>query len=387
MSRSRPATQATRSGPRQLRPTAKALPVQAREHNRSLVLQSLYRDGARSRADLARLTGLTRVTISDLVADLITDGLINELGTRSGARVGKPATLLGFEPDASHIVTLDLSDESKFHGAVLDLSGNVKSRASRRREGRRGAAATALAAELAGQLAGQAERPVLGIGVGTPGVVDHAGGRVLDAPNLGWRDHDLARAIAEVVSYPVHVTNDADAAALAEHTFGGVDDTATLVIRSAAGVGAGLLLHGVLVQGERFAAGEIGHVVVEEDGVPCACGLTGCLETVLAVPQLGARLEAAADDAARARVLTDAGHRLGDALAPVISVLDLGTVVLAAPPELFDGPLREAAVQRLRSRVMPVLAEALDVRLSGLGEDGVLLGASALVLSAELGVS
>ena len=71
----------------------------------------------------------------------------------------------------------------------------------------------------------------------------------------------------------------------------------------------------------------------------------------------------------------------------MISVLDLGTVVLAAPPDLFDGALREAAVHRLRKRVMPVLAEALDVRLSGLGEDGVLLGASALVLSAELGVS
>ena len=386
MSRTRPPAQTGRTGPRQLRPTAKALPVQAREHNRSLVLQSLYRDGARSRADLARLTGLTRVTISDLVADLLTDGLVTELGPRSGARVGKPATLLGFEPDASHIVTLDLSDERKFHGAVLDLSGNVKSRAQRPREGRRGDDATALAADLAGELVAAAERPVLGVGVGTPGVVDQTGGRVLDAPNLGWRNHDLAQAITDAVQRPVHVTNDADASALAEHTFGGVDDTATLVIRSAAGVGAGLLLHGVLVQGERFAAGEIGHVVVDEDGIPCACGLTGCLETVLSVPLLRARL-AGLDDAGRTAVLTDAGHRLGDALAPVISVLDLGTVVLAAPPDLFDGPLREATVHRLRKRVMPVLAEALDVRLSGLGEDGVLLGASALVLSAELGVS
>jgi predicted NBD/HSP70 family sugar kinase len=386
MSRSRPEAHGGRTGPRQLRPTAKALPVQAREHNRSLVLQSLYRDGARSRADLARITGLTRVTISDLVADLLTDGLVTELGTRTGARVGKPATLLGFEPDASHIVTLDLSDERKFHGVVLDLSGNVKFRAERPRAGRRGAEATALATELAGELVAAAQRPVLGVGVGTPGVVDHAGGRVLDAPNLGWRDHDLARAITETVQCPVHVTNDADAAALAEHTFGGVDDTATLVIRSAAGVGAGLLLHGVLVQGERFAAGEIGHVVVDEDGIPCACGLTGCLETVLSVPLLRARLEGT-DDAGRTAVLTDAGHRLGDALAPVVSVLDLGTVVLAAPPDLFDGTLRQSAVDRVRRRVMPVLADALDIRLSRLGEDGVLLGASALVLSAELGVS
>src|SRR5689334_7341375 len=95
------ATRAVSRLSRALRPTTKVLPNQARGHNRSLVLQSLYSDGPRSRADLARATGLTPVTISALVSDLLTEGLVSELGTRTAARVGKPATLVGFEPSAA----------------------------------------------------------------------------------------------------------------------------------------------------------------------------------------------------------------------------------------------------------------------------------------------
>ena len=87
-----------------LRPTAKVLPEHARGHNRSLVLQTLYRSGRLSRADVARETGLTRVTVSDLVAELIGEGLIVELGQREDARPGKPATLLDFDRSAFQII-------------------------------------------------------------------------------------------------------------------------------------------------------------------------------------------------------------------------------------------------------------------------------------------
>ncbi len=108
---------------RALRPTTKVMPGQARVYNRSLVLQSLYSDGPASRADLARITSLTPVTIGALVSDLIAEGLAVELGTRTASRVGKPATLVGFEPSAAHIVSLDLSRDVEFRGAVLDLAG------------------------------------------------------------------------------------------------------------------------------------------------------------------------------------------------------------------------------------------------------------------------
>ena len=383
---------ATRKGgrlSRALRLTTKVLPNQARGHNRSLVLQSLYSDGPQSRADLARATGLTPVTISALVGDLLTEGLVTELGPRTVTRVGKPATLVGFDPSAAHIVSLDLSADQQLRGAVLDLNGAVQARAEVFRDGHTGEAAVALVRDLAGRLVAAAGRPVLGVGVGSPGIVDDTAGVVLEAPNLGWSDLPLAATLARVLSVPVRVCNDANAAALAEHSFGGAGDSGVLVVTVGQGVGSGILVDGALVRGERFAAGEIGHVVVDERGERCACGRIGCLETVLAAPLLRGRLAELdpGDTAARNRLLASAGRRLGLALAPVISALDLGEIVLNGPPDLLDGPLREALLQTVSKRVMPVTAEALAVRLSALHEDSVLLGASVLVLSGELGVS
>ena len=142
---------------------------------------------------------------------------------------------------------------------------------------------------LAAELIGLADRPVLGIGVGSPGVVD-ADGTVIAAPNLGWADVPLAAGLRDALGLPVFVANDANAAVLGEHTFGDTGDGGLMVIRVGTGVGAGLVLEGTLLHGNRAAAGEIGHVVVDPDGERCACSRRGCLETLLAVPQLRRRL-------------------------------------------------------------------------------------------------
>src|SRR3954469_25171976 len=110
---------------RVLRPRVKVLPEHARGHNRALVLQTLYRSGQRSRADLARETGVTRVTVSDLVAELLAEGLVIELGQRESARPGKPAVLLDIDRAAHQIIGVDLSDHDRFRGAVMDLDGAI----------------------------------------------------------------------------------------------------------------------------------------------------------------------------------------------------------------------------------------------------------------------
>jgi len=148
------------------------MPGQARGHNRSLVLQSLYSDGPQSRADLARVTALTPVTIGALVSDLLAEGLAVELGTRTASRVGKPATLVGFDPAAAHIVSIDLSPAQRMRGAVLDLNGTILASTEVDRAGKTGAAAVDLVTDLAQTLVTEAERPVLGVGVGSPGVVN-----------------------------------------------------------------------------------------------------------------------------------------------------------------------------------------------------------------------
>ncbi len=386
---------------RALRPTQKVLPEHARGHNRSLVLQTLYRAGQRSRADIARETGLTRVTVSDLVAELIGERLLIETGQREDARPGKPATLLDLNRSAFQLIGVDLSAADTFRGAVLDVDGVILTRTELPLQARTGQDASALVIRLIEQLVAAATLPVLGVGVGSPGIVD-LDGVVLSAPNLGWGPDagsgravgwtgraggegslDLQGDLARHFGLPVVVANDANVAALAEHSFGGANSD-TMLIKVGHGVGAGLLLDGTPLFGGRFAAGEIGHVVVGTDGGPeCVCGKHGCLETWLAVP----RLEAALADGDREAVLAQAGRRLGIALAPVVGALDLAEIVLSGPAHLLDGPLIQATGETLRSRTSPEFHGSLALRMTTLGEDIVMRGAAAMVLSAQLGVS
>ncbi|HTU08889.1 MAG TPA: ROK family transcriptional regulator [Trebonia sp.] len=362
--------------PRQLRPIGKLLPEDTRRHHRSLILQQLFAEGPASRADLARATRLTRVTVSDLVGELIDDGLLGELGSPAENKVGKPPTFVGLLADAAHIVALDLSPDDRMIGAVVDLFGHVKARAEMALEGAFGEEAVRLAADLAEQLRETTDRPVLGVGVGSPGVVDGSG-VVLDAHNLHWAGVDLTGILRKRLDLPVYVANDANTAVLAEYTFGGTTAADLMLLRIGNGVGAGLVVGGALVQGHAWAAGEIGHVIIDPGGARCACGRAGCLETVVAVSHLRRG----------DRSLASVGTMLGQGLAPVVAALNLHEVVLAGPPDLLDGELREALDTTIRERVMAASAADLVVRMSALGDVVVLVGAAVLVLSGELGVS
>ncbi|MFD6448072.1 ROK family protein [Promicromonospora sp. NPDC060204] len=367
-----------------LRATSKVLPEHARAHNRSLVLQHLFHEGPTSRADLARATSLTRVTISDLVSVLITEGLVEELGTRPGQRVGKPAILVGLRTDAYQIVAVDLTEHGHMRGAVLSLTGEIMVRRQLDIDGRTGDELVDLLTRFVRRLVAAAGHPVIGVGVGSPGIIT-LDGRVVEAPNRGWYDVPLAEILGERLGLPVHVANDANTAALGEFTYGGATGS-MLVVTVGAGVGAGVVVDGVRVHGQRDAAGEIGHVTVVDDGEPCACGRVGCLETVLSVPALRrAVADKSPEDSDAA--LASAGRVLGVTLAPVVSALNLTEVLLSGPRDLLDGPLREAALDTIRQRTMPAINTGLQLRMAALDEDVVLAGAAVLVLSAQLGVS
>ena len=369
---------------RSLRPASKVLPEHARAHNRSLVLQTLFRQGAMSRADLARETGLTRVTISDLVAELIAVGYVAERGVREASGPGKPAILVDLDRDGHRIIGLDLSGSQRLLGAVLTLDGEIVARHAVDVPAVREDILDAVI-ELSRTLVADSHAPVLGVGVGTPGVVDDRG-VVLTAPNFGWASIDLEGILSAELGLPVLVANDANAAVLAEYTFGGAADD-VLLVRVGRGVGSGLLAGGQPMRGSRFAAGEIGHVTVGTDGGPlCVCGKVGCLEAWLSVPALTARLDAAAPDA-QDDVLRDAGQRLGIALAPVVGALDLSELVLSGPPELLGGVLANATAEALRTRTLAPFHDGVQVRMTEQGEDIVLRGAAVMVLSGQLGVS
>ena len=358
------------------------LPALGRRHNLSLVLQMLYSVGAMSRADLARRLGMSKVTVSDLVSELMDSGHAVELGPSDVVRPGKPATLVDVNRTGLQAIGVDLAAHEVLRAAVLDLDGNILVRAERVIADDSGQVIVDKVLDLVAEVVAAATAPLLGIGVGTPGIVG-PGGVVDTAPNLGWTDLPLRDIVADATGLPVFIVNDADAAVHADHTLGeGGDDL--VLVKIGRGVGGGLIVGGQRVRGAHFASGEIGHVTVGTDGgATCRCGKVGCLETWVSAPNLEKALAAATDD----EPLREAGERLGIALAPVVAALDLSEVVLSGPEHLLGGVLREAVEQTLRSRLLARTTTDLSVRLAQSPDDIVLRGAAVLVLWDQLGVA
>ena len=364
--------------------SAKSTPADARPRNRTLLLQALQADGPQSRADLARLSGLTPTTVSAVTAELISDGLIAEVGRKASTSAGKPATLLAVEPDGRHIIALDLSDDDVIEAAVVNLAGKIVDRHSQARNGETGKKAAAAIVRLTRDLAKTLRRPLLGVGCATPGIVDDHG-VVLTAAHVKWNDEPLAAELTAAVQVPCYVANDANAAVLAEYIASGADTENLMLVRVGGGVGAGVVIGGELFVGDQFAAGEIGHVVVDDEGALCKCGRRGCLEAIVSAPLLAQRLNGVSEND-RAHHLDLAGRHLGIVLATLVGALNLSEIVLSGPMDLLDDRFRSAAIDTIRNRTFPTVGQHTAVRFSSLGDDGVLLGAAALVLRNELGI-
>jgi predicted NBD/HSP70 family sugar kinase len=381
---------------------AKATHRQTRQYNRRLVLRTLYDFGPVSRAEIARLTGLTRTTVSDVVAGLIADGMTREVG-RGPSSGGKAPILLSVVDDARHVIGLDLG-EGAFVGALVNLRGEVRRIVELPVEGHDGEEALALVYRLVDELLADAGESLLGIGVGTPGVIDTRTGIIRWAVNLDWQDLPLGGLLAERYGVPVNIANDSQAAALAEYTFGGdASRRPNLVaIKVGRGIGAGIVLNGALYQGDGFGAGEIGHVVVEDDGSACRCGRFGCLETVASAPAVVAKarelgLDARSiDDVRRAVEAGDeaalaaarfAGRYLGRAVASLVGALDIHEIVVHGPVADLGEPWIAAVRDEATRRSLPLLSGSIEVRPARIAANEVVLGASALLMTRELGLS
>ncbi|MEV8376033.1 ROK family transcriptional regulator [Kribbella sp. NPDC056861] len=354
-----------------------------RVHNRSLVLATLYHQGAMTRSELTRTSGLTAPTVSALVGELVADGLVAESGPREGPRLGKPANLLRIDDGGVSLVVLDLSHSDRFLGAVLDLRGKVVHRAEISLGTALGSEAFELVFSLADELMAAAPRRVLGIGVGTPGIVDDLG-TIRQAAHLRWIDLPLAEQLGNRYAVPAYVGNDINLAALGVLRFRQTEARNLMVVSIEHGVGAGLVVGGELVEGEQFAAGEIGHVTVDDEGELCVCGRRGCLDLHIAAGPLRQRLESTTEGSQE--VLAAAGRSLGLVLAPIISVLNLDEVVLTGPADLIDGPFLETAITTARARTLSPISSSIQLRSLAGDDDLILLGGACLVLSRQLGI-
>ncbi len=344
-----------------------------RRHHLSVVLEHLVRSGARSRAAIAQDTGLTKATVSSLVADLLERGLVDERPvppSRSG-RLGRPATDVA--PAGHRVGALGLEiDADEVAACIVDLAGEVRAMhrcvAANRDEPAevvvdrlRGVAQAALADATALGV------ECIGATVALPGLVDPTTGTLFVAPNLHWFDADLGTLAARLGlpdGITVVVDNEANLASLAELRHGAGQQLGSFVfVTAGVGVGAGIVLDGRVLRGAHGFAGELGHVVVDPQGPECACGAHGCLETLVEH----------SSDAALAR-------HLAAALRTVVHLLDPEAVVLGGSLAARGEHFAQQVGERLRGTTLGARWHACHVRRSVLGNDAALIGAATAAL-------
>ncbi|TLN01131.1 ROK family protein, partial [bacterium] len=274
-----------------------------------------------------------------------------------------------------------------------NLRGEIKEQVEMPVSGKDGWKELELVCQIINELKDKQLHPIVGIGVGTAGLVNRSEGTVVNAVNLDWKDFPLGPLLAKKFGIPVSVLNDSQAGAMGEYVYGGDyrSDENLIVVNVNQGIGSGIFLNGQLFQGDGGGAGEIGHVVVvEENGKLCRCGRHGCLETVSNVPIVLEQLHLHSIEEVRAalqagdphaiEVVKRAAHYLGIALANVISILNIHKIVLIGEMTLLGEIwLDEVRASMARSALEHISRET-TLSIGELGYRAGILGASASLL-------
>ena len=374
-----------------------------RRANLALVLGAVARLGSTSRAQLADATGLTRAAAGSLVSELIEAGLVREHGVSLEGRVGRPSTVVSMNDRGPAGLGLEIGVEH-LGACVIDLCGDVRARI-RVPAPNRGRDPHAVIEQLARvavrALADAAERKLepVGVAVAVPGLVSASGDAVVHAPNLGWHDVNLAQQLRALLpeplrTLPVEVENEANLGALAELQRGEVGRD-FVHVSAEAGIGAALVVDGMLLRGRRGFAGELGHMPVYPDGLRCPCGSHGCLEqyageeAVLSScglqDEAGDRVAVLFDQASAGRnavcqALDAAGRALGIALAGAVNLVDPETVVLGGAYADLSEWLTPGMQTELGARVKIRPWEPEGLVVSGLRREGPVIGAATAVV-------
>jgi len=387
-----------------------------RDMNISLILNTLHNESPLSRAGLANQTGLNKGTISTMVKTLLEVGLIQEIGTDAvSTDPGRPAIYLETNPNGGYIigaeigvdfisiVTVNFAIEivSRRYESTLKLFGQ---KAIMER--------FLFLLKEAYEQAGKNGRPVFGVGIGVPGLVDTENGKLLFAPNLKWENVSIKEMVKSVLDVSVFVSNEANLVALGENYFGaGQDSDNLLFISSGVGLGGGIVINGRLVNGATGFAGEVGHMIVQHDAsaTTCNCGNKGCWETVAGRDALFTRvqtaiknnqpscltektegdlsrlsipfiLEAAKNqDSVALNALTETGEWLGIGIANLINVINPDCVIFGGALMNAHEFLLPVIRQTVNSNTLPQIHKGVEIVTAKLGEDAAVMGGVAIV--------
>ena len=355
----------------------------ARAMNRRLILNLLRREGARSRADIATITGLSPAAVTFVVSDLIDEGLLIEGKTVVGSAGRRPIPVdinyanglaIGFKLMVGSVecVVTDLAT-NPLGSMRLPLSGSDPEHIA------------STLAEAVPRLVSTVDRPgarLAGIGISMPGVIDNQKAICIRSHRYNWDNVPLGSMLAERVNVPVWLEDDTNAYAIAQQLFGlGRQHRDMAVLAIGVGISCALVFEGKLYRGANGAAGKFGHTSYEENGRQCECGKRGCLMAYFAEPAIlntwreatgrgdgegrAALLAALKDGEPQAAVVLEkAGHGIGRHLANLVNITDPEVIVVGGEAVSFGDalfePLRTALNKNTFRPAPPVLLDWED---------------------------
>ncbi|MGM0838900.1 MAG: ROK family protein [Bacillota bacterium] len=362
-----------------------------RQLNRKIILEKIMQHKSISRAEIAKLTGLNKATVSSQIADLLDEGLLVETHAEFSSGGRKPI-FLSMNESAAYAVGIDI-DETCISIATTDLKGNIVAKEIHPIEDSSFPAVEERLKTIILEI--NATLPVsrygiIGIGIGVHGIVDN-NQNIVFTPQHQWRNVDLKRSLEPSLHAPVFIANNSNLCAVAEQVFSN-ESTDLACITTYSGIGMGIIIQRKLFKGYEGFSGEVGHMIIEPDGRTCTCGNKGCWEqyasekvllqtirdrigkTNCSVEEVHQFMESGI--AELEEVIMDYTNHLAIGVNNIINILNPETVIINC--DFFS--YHPAILDKIKKNLTSSMNHRKEIKLSTLGKNACILGASATVI-------
>jgi predicted NBD/HSP70 family sugar kinase len=369
--------------------------------NKSVVFHTIKNKGPISRAQISKETGLNKATVSTMVAELLKESFVKEIGAGQSSGGRKPV-MLYFHHHAGYAIGIDVG-VNYLSGILTDLSGNIIEKTTSKLKSTRLESVVGQMTAVTGNLIQKApDSPygIVGIGIGVPGLVDSKG-QILFAPNLKWRNVDLKQVMEEKFHIPVKIENEANAGAHGEQLYGAGKNIANSVyISIGIGIGTGIVINHQLYRGFTGIAGEMGHMSIDFQGRKCSCGNRGCWELYASESALlnaaskrnlpdghpEADLDILYTEAQKGNVeviqlLNTLGEYIGIGLTNVMNTFNPEAMIIGNRIARFEPWIKNPVERVLEERLSNHHPFATRLRFSKLKDDSTALGAASFAIS------
>lgn len=369
--------------------------------NRSIVLDTIEKKGPVSRAQISKITGLNKATVSTMVSVLINKSFVYEIGPGQSSGGRKPI-MLYFNNHAGYSIGIDLG-VNYILAILTDLKGAIIEEINEPLYNKDKSSVLEQIHNIISTLISKSPSSphgIIGIGIGVPGIVDE-NEKILFAPNLGWNQVDLKKTLENELSIPVSIMNEANAGAHGEHLYGAGKSINNLVyISIGIGIGTGIIINNNLYTGATGISGEMGHFTIEANGKKCPCGNRGCWELYASESVLLEEIEkinvfkskkeinieniiseARNGNQYILQILNKIGEYIGIGLTNAINTFNPEMVIIGNRLSRFENWLINQINSTLKERLSTFHQNSTSIKFSKMGYYSCALGASSHTIS------